>query len=111
METKQLNNYKIDFYSKEEFREFSITKQIDNSYNVAFGDRFNNAGETYCSYAGLVSEIPEELAEKIVDKSEGREDVMCFKDYSKEKHFTCSNPKQSFQTLSELPYCVITKIE
>lgn len=35
----------------------------------------------------------------IIERSSGREDVLCFKDYTKESHFTFSDPHSSFRSL------------
>ena len=125
METKQVNNYKIEFYSEEEWNMMPYFKHEE--------------------YAGKVLDINEELAEKIVDKKFGEtrinnKNIFTYKDYSgivskyypftlegelSEKtlqqcwenggklttSFFHSTAKESFQTLSDLEYCIITKIE
>ena len=97
METKELNNYKIEFYSDKEYYE-SCTLTQSNMRD---------------EYAGLVIEIPEELAEKIVDESWGLP-ITTYKDYRtliEKDEETIFEAKQSFQTLSDLKYCVVTKIK
>ena len=93
METKELNNFKIEFYSEKEWNKVGSYIGIQINYP-------NN------KYAGLVSDISEELAEKIVDKN--TKDT--YKDYHYDSWTWIYAAKQSFQTLSDLEYCVITKI-
>jgi hypothetical protein len=111
METKQLNSYNIEFYSKEEWNQDYI-ENVTKVGEDKILDIYNNHNE----YAGLVSDISEELAEKIVDLHEKRYNELTnkwesitYKDYKDKLSWTCT-AKQSFQTLSELPYVVISKI-
>ena len=95
METKKLNRYKIEFYSGEEWKNYP--------YNIMLEVRKLEA-----LYAGLVSEINVNLAEKIVHKCDNTLPSL-YPDYSG-KSFAENTAKESFQTLSDLPYCLITKL-
>lgn len=115
METKQLNNYRIEFYSEEEFKDCIKSEEYDELKI----ERNINILSKITDYTGLVSGISEELAEKIVDciaskLCVGAKQYSQYKDYKHDydKSFiTISSAKESFQTLSNLPYCVvITKI-
>ena len=112
METKQLNEYKITFISDEEAsRPFNV-----NSLQFLLGFSALEKAEYY----GKVSDISEELAEKIVDKINiidrvcidgSLYDTTDYFDYYINKYSdNIKEAKESFQTLSELKYCVITKI-
>lgn len=59
-------------------------------------------------FAGSVSGVTEEIAEKIVEWSEFDKGV---KAYRNEKYdcWNCITAKTSFRALSDLPYCVITE--
>lgn len=116
METKQLNGYKIEFYSEEEWNEELPIYRTKGIQIICESD------ENTFEYAGLVSEINEDLAEKIVDKHQYNKldrfgnILVMYKDYGFEKVnneelFDIDFAKQSFQTLSNLEYCVITKME
>jgi hypothetical protein len=104
METKQLNDYKIEFYSK---REWGSDMEING---VPLHMYLKNPMMTVTLYLGLVSSISEELAEKIVDKA----DIDMYMNYKESNEikswYNCHTAKQSFETLSDLPYCVITKL-
>ena len=114
-----LNGHRIYFYSeieKQRHREENIwITQVQ--YNILKGIIDNTL-----LYNGLVSEVPEELAEKIVDKHQYNQIdrfgnlLVMYKDYGFEKVnneelFDIDFAKQSFQTLSDLPYCIINKID
>ena len=102
METEQLNNYKIEFYSEEEYKE-----HLENVDNGIITLKHSKGLIEH----GLVSDISEELAEKIVERSPQLENgYRLWNDYN-DKLLGLETAKQSFQTLSDLPYCVITKIE
>lgn len=89
MESKQLNGYDIEFYSKDEYCDLPM-----------YTDRSRLDDKVY---VGLVSDISEELAETIVDS------YGLFMDYIINA-IHLETAKQSFRTLSDLPYCVITKL-
>ena len=94
METIELNNYEIKFYSEEEYYK---------GYEIPLNS---------IQYAGLVSDISEDICKKVIDWLPHRhQNYDLFYEYP-DKGFTnkCTNAKESFQTLSNLPYCVITKI-
>lgn len=103
MEIKQLNNYKIEFYSEEEWKDYP--------YNIMLEVRkFEGL------YTGFVSDINEELAGKIIEPHEKRYndltkkwESITYKNYKDNSSWTCT-AKESFQTLSELPYCIIKPI-
>ena len=132
METKQLNGYKVEFYSEEEWNE-----EIDIAFGITtFGKiklwkyklslegkslNFKREKDNY-EYAGLATEIPEELAEKIVSSWQCYESLSLdviyngYIDYKSSSHYEYAkypfrDAKDSFKTLSDLPYCVITKID
>lgn len=94
MEVKKLNGYKIDFYSEEEWNE-------DIYHNLFI------VAEPFCNYAGLVSEISEELTDKLVDSSFYKSKIKNEKQIIVSGH---SSKDNFIYTLSDLPYCVITKI-
>jgi hypothetical protein len=97
METKQLNGYKIEFYSFKEYSE--ILSNNLRGKNIDLG-----------IYAGKVSEISEELAGSIVEFVHGVNNIG-YRDYLiKTMVSTKDTAKESFQTLSDLEYCVINKI-
>ena len=119
MESKKLNGYEIEFITKYEYCNLPMYEDRD-----WLNDKI---------YVGLVSDISEELAEKIVDnlisssfkdtligldtiyKHDG-ENINIYKNYIESNinianMYTCKTTKQSFQTLSDLPYCIITKIK
>ena len=129
MTTKQLNGYRVEFYSEEEWNEIVLySRTVDTFdgevalpymirkdwwYSKCIADALvrqndfgiftkNDIEEANCFFEGKVSEIPEELAEKIVDS------YGLYKDYS-DSVMRFNIAKQSFQTLSDLPYCVIIK--
>jgi hypothetical protein len=101
METKQLNEYKIEFYSTKEWR--------------------NRPGYIDFVYVGSVSNIDLDLCENIVDIiSENdldeielslpiEERFAGYKNY-KDKAYSVKTAKESFLTLSDLEYCVIIKL-
>jgi hypothetical protein len=97
MKKIELNGYNINFYSEKEWFGTGIRGNINHLYH------------------GLVSEIPEKLAAKIVDINYNRINVngyiasvkYGYKDY-KDDNQSHASPIKSFETLSELPYCVIT---
>jgi len=114
METKQLNGYKIEFYSEEEklntkyeYEDAWINK-IEYDARVAF-----MKGKLL--YTGKVSEINEELVKKVVDiyqegaYFEGYWEIQGYKGYEYAEYPCYDTAKDSFETLSKLPYCVITK--
>ena len=109
MEIKQLNNYNIEFYTEENylfFKERPIRLEFHSSHDD------NKVIATSVTYSGKVENISEELALKIIDTIPDRnQDYLLFYEYP-DKGFTnkCKNAKQSFQTLSDLPYVVITKL-
>ena len=112
MTAKQLNGYKVEFYSEEEWNNYKVCGtnernrlQIGIPMNCCTKELLN------CEYVGLATEIPEELAERVVDESWGLP-VTTYKDYRtpiEKDGETIFEAKDSFQTLSDLPYCVITK--
>jgi hypothetical protein len=114
METKQLNGYKIEFYSKEPTCHIHgesdcvwWQEDIDKGDGlIGYLDCKKAMEQKLCEYAGLVSDINEELAEKIVDWGEFDKGI---KQYFNDKDdcWNCITAKQSFQTLSDLEYCVI----
>lgn len=126
METKELNGYRIQFCDKEQW--FRETGMFGMSMNGAFNSYKRSESEVIKQpYGGLVSEIPEELAEKIVHKTLGsigvgwkrrrgiitekRADIWRYLDYRTDKYINrCHTANQSFQTLSDLAYCVITRL-
>ena len=150
METKQLNGYRVEFYSEEEWNEIVLYgRTVDTFdgevtlpymtrkdwwYSKCIADALvrqndfgiftkNDMEEANCFFEGKVSEIPEELAEKIVesnwDKRENKyrqSDVHIvskkYKNYNLSKFYGMqwiNYVSISFGTLSDLPYCVITK--
>ena len=110
METKQLNNYKIEFYSEEEWNKLRIS-----TTNIIYKDVEEGIVCIYNpKYAGLVSDISEELAELICKNDMNFcESINCndilYINYQTKRH-NLYTAKESFQTLSELPYCVIKLI-
>ena len=113
MKTKQLNGYKIEFYSKEEIIRTSHCGDECDGTPILF---FHQAGiGLHNLYTGKVEDISEELAEKIVEYSDEHADEYwrVYKDYREKEHPYITDiqfAKQSFQTLSELEYCIINKI-
>lgn len=147
METNQLNGYRVEFYSEEEWNEIVLygrtvgtfdgevtlpyTTRKDWWYSKCMADTLvrqndfgiftkNDMEEANCFFEGKVSELPEELAEKIVDKITEddwdeielslpiEERFSGYRDYQ-DRAYSCETAKDSFQTLSDLPYCVIIK--
>jgi hypothetical protein len=100
METKELNGYKIEFYSE------------DNFYNSHYYGRDNKNDV----YIGEVVNITEELSEKIIGSiSDYIEDRFCscgerHTCYYCERMFNYSFQEFIYNELSNLPYCIITKI-
>jgi len=89
----------IEFFSLEEFEVLT-----SNYLNTSI-------------WCGKVEEISEELCDQVVNKmlSNNPPDQEIkfrgeFYDYSNYCNY-CKSAKESFQTLSDLPYCVINKIE
>jgi hypothetical protein len=119
METRQLNNYNIEFYSEKDWDTGTPSiKEIVNKKAIFYG---------------LCDKISKELAEKIVDKMNNIHTIckdwifakdeiykidetgVCqYIDYKQsnldKSMYICKTAKQSFATLSDLPYCVITKL-
>ena len=130
MITKQLNGYKVEFYSEEEWnKDISMYPEYKIPFGEATISRFNNPEiVTKISkgiinpylYVGLATEIPEELAERIVDKITEddwdeielslpiEERFSGYRDYQ-DRAYSRETAKDSFKTLSNLPYCVIIK--
>ena len=136
METKQLNGYRVEFYLEEEWNEIVIYgRTVDTFdgevtlpymtrkdwwYSKCMADTLvrqndfgiftkNDIEEANCFFEGKVSEIPEELAERIVDKTPQLEDgVRLYEDYT-ECSLGFETAQESFQTLSNLPYVIIIK--
>ena len=111
METIELNNYKIKFYSEEEYYKGYEIPLNTNLWIVPalqeedYKRKLNNS----IQYAGLVSDISEDICKKVIDWLPHRhQNYDLFYEYP-DKGFTnkCTNAKESFQTLSNLPYCVI----
>ena len=113
METKQLNNYKIEFYSEKEWNKEYVTSSVYPSLTDTLGDIFDLDKNKYI-YIGKVSDISEELAKKLVEGNNGYNDSTMWLNYkTNENNFVryhCNTAKQSFQTLSDLKYCVILKL-
>ena len=116
MTTKQLNGYRVEFYSEEEW-EGEPLNIFSWSGGISMIDKIKRV---ISDYAGLVTEIPEELAEKIVSSWQDYESLSLdvsyngYRDYKSSSTYEYAkypfrDAKQSFQTLSNLPYCVITK--
>ena len=116
METKQLNGYRVEFYSEEEW-EGEPLDILSWSGGISMIDKIKRV---ISDYVGLVTEIPEELAEKIVSSWQYYESLSLdviyngyidYKSSSKYEYakYPFRDAKQSFQTLSDLPYCVIIK--
>ena len=138
MTTKQLNGYRVEFYSEEEWDEIVLYGRTvdtfdgevtlpymtrkDRWYSKCIADALvrqndfgiftkNDMEEANCFFEGKVSELPEELAERVVDESWGLP-VTTYKDYRtpiEKDGETIFEAKDSFKTLSDLPYCVIIK--
>lgn len=119
METKELNGYRVEFYSDEEWGILdNLPKHVwidETVYSKRIGREPNT------KFAGLVSDISEKLAEKIVDKHQYNQIdrfgnlLVMYKDYgfervNNEELFDIDFAKQSFQTLSDLRYCVVSKV-
>ena len=113
MTTKQLNGYRVEFYSEEEWNEEGSDDMTPKLY-------YTDLDVDWMIYAGLATEIPEELAEKIVSSWQDYESLSLdvsyngYRDYKSSSTYEYAkypfrDAKQSFQTLSNLPYCVITK--
>ena len=102
MESKKLNGYKIEFYSEEEYEQHKIDV-LEGKYE------WKDLKDVVVH--GLVSDISEDLAEKIVDSTDwfGKNNKS-YRDYNNDLILK-DTAKQSFQTISKLSYCVITKIE
>ena len=147
MTTKQLNGYKVEFYSEEEWIEIVIYGRTvgtfdgevtlpymtrkDWWYSKCMADTLvrqndfgiftkNDMEEANCFFEGKVSELPEELAEKIVSSWQDYESLSLdvsyngYRDYKSSSNyeytkFPFMEAKNSFQTLSDLPNCVIIK--
>ena len=147
MTTKQLNGYRVEFYSEEEWNEIVLySRTVDTFdgevalpymtrkdwwYSKCIADALvrqndfgiftkNDIEEANCFFEGKVSEIPEELAEKIVSSWQEYESLSLdvsyngYIDYKSSSTYEYAkypfkNAKDSFQTLSDLPYCVIIK--
>lgn len=98
---KTLNGYKIEFYSEDEWNTL-IRNTTDTMGELFINDHLASELE----YAGLVSNISEELCTYIVSFELNGKWV----NYN-DKYNSCNTANESFQTLSDdLPYCVITKI-
>ena len=116
MTTKLLNGYRVEFYSEEEWEGEPL-----NIFSWSGGlDILGILKRAISEYAGLVTEIPEKLAEKIVSSWQDYESLSLdvsyngYIDYKSSSNYEYAKypfmeAKQSFQTLSDLPYCVITK--
>lgn len=97
MEIKQLDNYKIEFLTDEEYCNLPMYSNREWLKDKLF--------------IGNCDDISEELASKIVDNLFGNS----YKDYQNPNKgsyapgYTLDTAKQSFQTLSDLLYCVIFK--
>lgn len=111
MKSIELNGYKIEFYSEEEWNE---PIDFDNGWGTIGENIIQYQEEHNQDYIGLVNEISEELCEKIVKKdmnfceSTNCNDIL-YINYQTKRH-NLFNSKQSFKTLSELEYCIISKI-
>ena len=102
METKKLNRFKIEFYSEEEFK--NCIKS--NEYDELKVERNITILSKITDYAGLVSEIKEELAKQIIKGS-----YLNFKQpFWNANTGYLPTAKESFKTLSDFPYCVISQI-
>ena len=81
--------YNVKFITKDQWLNTDINNITSNNNHV---------------YAGSVENVNEILAEKIVDK-----DIDEYVDYKNVLQI-CFTAKQSFQTLSDLPKCIISKL-
>ena len=122
METKQLNGYRVEFYSGEEYYEGYQSSTHDNLWVIPALNEIDYVRKLngIIQYAGLATEISEELAERIVDKITEddwdeielslpiEERFSGYRDYQ-DRAYSCETAKDSFKTLSNLPYCVIIK--
>lgn len=123
MTTKQLNGYRVEFYSEEEWNNYKVCGTNERN-RLPIGIPINCCSKELlnCEYVGLVTEIPEELAEKIVSSWQDYESLSLdvsyngYRDYKSSSTYEYAkypfkNAKDSFKTLSDLPYCIITKNE
>ena len=83
--------YNIKFITMDEWLNTDIN-------NIALNDNF--------IYAGSVENVNEILAEKIVDKTLSG----LYKNYKPSIVYSFHTAKQSFQTLSKLPKCIISEL-
>ena len=119
METKQLNGYKIEFYNKEPFyhihspsRSMWWETEIEQSNDGEidwFTCKEAMQREEYIKFAGKVSDISEELAKLLIETGSYYSTFKNYKTNDNHKSNQCKSAKQSFQTLSDLEYCVISK--
>jgi hypothetical protein len=111
METKRLNNYKIDFYTEEEWNE---PINFDSGWGRVGENILQYQEENKQDYVGLVLDINEELLDDIIDNSDFIDEQRC-NCGERDTCYYCnriwdSSKLELFQTLSDLPYCAITKL-
>lgn len=127
--------YEVEFFGDEDRIQhfnFNIDDTIQNIWidRVAF-NLLKSFRDNRLIYTGKVDDISEEICKKIVenyndnwikDSLTGSDVILHIENgtvsnyinYSKKdilkKYYTCHTAKESFKTLSDLPYCIITKI-
>lgn len=119
MQTIKLNSYNIDYYNDNEY--YSLYHGIENELEIIYNE---NKDSYYVPiYLGLCKNISEELANKIVDYeyygyNEQLEPMKFgYKNYKPKDFFDkftmypFKTAQESFQTLSNLKYCVIIKLQ
>ena len=104
----KLNGYEVIFYTEEKWNSL-FRESLD--FVAPFRDIMehdHSCGKN--EYVGLVSQVSEELAEKIVDKDLTHYELGGrYRDYT-ELQYIVKTAVMSLLTLSDLPYCVIVKL-
>ena len=111
MDSVKLNGYSIDFYSEQEW----IGAPLDILSWSGGLSMLEKLKRLSSEYAGLCTEIPEHLAKAMVDTyQDGINwqrywEINGYKNYSNSDNDYWLTAKESFNSLSKLPYCIITK--
>lgn len=119
MKQKVLNNFKLNFYTKEEW--YSVYSVVHGFEINLTPDLVNRSLQDYKNclifYAGKVCEITEELAEQIVNKMVSNSppdlEIKFRGEYYNYENYTiyCKTAKESFESLSKFEYCTVEEIK
>ena len=102
METKVLNNFKISFYTFEEFDKNIACRTFNHNLPIHLDENQ--------LYAGKVSNISEVLVKQIVDSYfEEYIEQRVYKEYK--TNSILFSAKESFESLSKLECCTVEKIK